>query len=414
MLHVGGGSCSTSFGFQIFVNGSQWLESNSVAFRLNGIEYSSGSQNLLLASCIAIYGQDPGYGKYEGSQWTWKPNFSGAPSFVTSLKIYSSGSSLAFVQEFPQGATGTSANDPHCDRFNNSWIGCDWYGVAAGFPIFAKSSPVDSAHPLAWLEFYGEHLNDAHNQTHRGPQMGLFSRQTQVPEGLLAGPMAWFDLHNHAIVLSSLSSHMNWGLAQSETSLQFGIMGSVDTIPAGFSAASVLTASSGGLSRAFDAWGSALLVAQGKPTVGWEQGDVTISHVGYETDNGAFYYYHPLNDDYLATLSKVQASYLSLGITVAWANLDSWRYYKGPGGQGGEGVPMAGGLKNWTTQSSAFPGGDAGVAALHRQTGWPLMAHNRWFQNVTDYASQNSAPGRFDYVFHLESDSVAYPSNGCP
>lgn len=50
---------------------------------------------------------------------------------------------------------------------------------------------------------------------------------------------------------------------------------------------------------------------------------------------------------------------------------------------------------------SVFDGGDAGVAAMHRDTGWQLMFHNRWWANDTVYGG----------LWVRENHSVAYPGN---
>jgi hypothetical protein len=100
------------------------------------------------------------------------------------------------------------------------------------------------------------------------------------------------------------------------------------------------------------------------------------------------------------------------------------------GSTGGEGVPLGGGLKNWTTNSSWFAGdirqriplhtasnsstagGDAGLSRLLSElpslqaAGYIL--HSRWFSNQTDYAQQNG--GKFKFA--VEDDSSAFPGNG--
>lgn len=53
---------------------------------------------------------------------------------------------------------------------------------------------------------------------------------------------------------------------------------------------------------------------------------------------------------------------------------------------------------------SVFPGGNAGIQQLHEETGWPLMAHNRWWSNRTQYAA--------NWSFAVESHSMAYPDIG--
>ena len=44
---------------------------------------------------------------------------------------------------------------------------------------------------------------------------------------------------------------------------------------------------------------------------------------------------------------------------------------------------------------SVFPNG---IEAVVKKTGWPIVAHNRYWANDTDYATQVSARGTQSYV----------------
>jgi hypothetical protein len=118
-----------------------------------------------------------------------------------------------------------------------------------------------------------------------------------------------------------------------------------------------------------------------------------------------------------STMKQVKATAAADKIPYRWGLIDSWWYYKGP----------TGGVKNWTATPEAFPpvrnpiklstdlpmklsterdsiaqGGEQGLIDLNKQlVDWPIMAHNRWWSNNTDYAianggafafSDNSAP----------------------
>ena len=45
-------------------------------------------------------------------------------------------------------------------------------------------------------------------------------------------------------------------------------------------------------------------------------------------------------------------------------------------------------MKNWTAMPSIFPNG---IEAVASKTGWPIVAHNRYWSNDTDYAVQVSS-----------------------
>ena len=61
--------------------------------------------------------------------------------------------------------------------------------------------------------------------------------------------------------------------------------------------------------------------------------------------------------------------------THMYPQLDSWWYFKGEHD----------GVKNWTAMPSIFPHGIEEVAT---KTGWPIVAHNRYWSGDTDYAKQ--------------------------
>jgi hypothetical protein len=87
----------------------------------------------------------------------------------------------------------------------------------------------------------------------------------------------------------------------------------------------------------------------------------------YWTDNGACYYYYNGNfSDYEKLMLAVKADADKMGLPYRYMQLDSWFYYKGQGG----------GVKNWTAMPEIFPNGIGPVAA---ETGWPVVAHNRYW-----------------------------------
>lgn len=65
--------------------------------------------------------------------------------------------------------------------------------------------------------------------------------------------------------------------------------------------------------------------------------------------------------------------------------IDSWWYFRG----------YQGGVKNWTAMPSVFPNG---IEAVASRTGWPIVAHNRYWSNDTDYALQVSIRGTWLYT----------------
>jgi hypothetical protein len=59
---------------------------------------------------------------------------------------------------------------------------------------------------------------------------------------------------------------------------------------------------------------------------------------------------------------------------------------------------------NWTAQDGPgwFTGGNAGIRALVEQTGWKIIAHNRYWSPHTNYAKQNGG----DWDFFIDEEGA--------
>ena len=155
----------------------------------------------------------------------------------------------------------------------------------------------------------------------------------------------------------------------------------------------ILSFATGGPNGAMDAWGDALLGRYGK-TREFKEADITTTHLGYSTDNGAFYYYgSEKNKTMEDTILDVHAYAEAAGIPYRYALLDSWWYYQ---------AADTGGVTNWTARPDVFP---SGMRHVRDATGWPIVAHNRYWSGETVYAKQNGG----DYEFILEED-LAIPT----
>lgn len=142
-------------------------------------------------------------------------------------------------------------------------------------------------------------------------------------------------------------------------------MGSVASIPDGYTIETMAVLVDGGFNAAIPRLGSLL---RGRYNKGAQRdGDVTVNYLGYYTDNGAYYYYltEP-NRTYEDTLLDVAVYAQAAGIPYRYFQLDSWWYYKG----------VAGGVKTWVARPDVFPDG---LAGLHAKLQVPMVAHNRYW-----------------------------------
>jgi len=285
-----------------------------------------------------------------------------------------------FEQHFPQGV-------PHCAVIPTL---AQRDGLVSGFPSFQTNSP--GTPPLGFMQFNGPFINGGSS----GPRLGLWSGKPAV-SGVTAGPYALFKEGSDAVaVVGPMNSFMAASMAYTPdgNAYQHGVMGSVTEIPAQYTLQTLVLVGDTGINNAFTEWGRLLLQMSGKSPE-TPKFDFTISHLGYNTDNGAYYYYQTeANKTYLDTLLDVYDYSRQLGIPYRHALLDSWWYYKG----------WSDGVKNWTAMESIFPGGNEGIRNLFDQTGWPFIAHNRWWSNDTTYAKQSG--GKWD--FYVETQSTKY------
>ena len=78
----------------------------------------------------------------------------------------------------------------------------------------------------------------------------------------------------------------------------------------------------------------------------------------------------------ILSMSRILDSKITSPFFRRFMQIDSWWYFKGEDQ----------GLKNWTARPTQFPNG---IKPTNDYTGWPVVAHNRWFASDTDYAQQN-------------------------
>ena len=197
-----------------------------------------------------------------------------------------------------------------------------------------------------------------------------------------------------SVVLSPFNSFMVAAQQAGRSTLAYGVLPSVQRVPAGFSVETIVVAARGVRSSML-AWGDRMLARHGKEREGAWQRDVTLRWLGYATDNGAYYYYNvhpdrgPPGPTYESTLLGVARAARAQSIPYRYWLADSYWYSKGPDVRG---VPRPG-VRLWEPMRTIFP---RGLAFLANATNWSLMAHNRYWSASTPYARQNGGQWRFE------------------
>lgn len=191
------------------------------------------------------------------------------------------------------------------------------------------------------------------------------------------GPLILFADDLDTIVFSPLDHFYVSLIWYEDGQIHYGVEGEVDEIPAGLSHR-FLMVEGHGINRTIEAWGKRLREDRGT-TAPDRYADRGLSHLGYWTDNGAYYYYETegdLNEE--DTLLAVKAEADELGVPYGYFQLDSWWYFKAPG----SGLNPHGGVTRWEPQPEMFP---SGLEAFQEKLELPLVLHNRWFAKENDY-----------------------------
>ena len=203
------------------------------------------------------------------------------------------------------------------------------------------------------------------------------SRSEFIKTGMSGGPLVLFNStehgHGDSIIISPFSEFMSTSLSINQRILEYGFMGTIDSIPINSTNSLIIFYSSSGINQLMEEWGKTMQRVFNK-TNEYRLNDLTINYLGYYTDNGAYYYYHSESQmNYEQTIIKIKEN---LSIPIHYIQLDSWWYYKG----------LADGVKEWISRPEIFPDGLDGLS--ERLNHFPLAGHNRYWSSDTIYANK--------------------------
>ena len=207
-----------------------------------------------------------------------------------------------------------------------------------------------------------------------------------------------------AVAMAPLANFMAAGADDDGGEVAYGLFGSVATAPAGFRHATMLVAGRG-VAATLGAVGSRLLARGGKArTTLQHPTDLSLTSLGYWTDNGAWYHYLcseccggggsqgscpcPAecggNTTMQEVMLEVKADWAARKIPAKYFMFDSWWYQKDgdpPPGTTAHPWPVrsTGGVIEWVPEAQVFPAG------LTDWLGKPTFLHNRCFSTANRY-----------------------------
>jgi hypothetical protein len=356
-------------------DGGSWLGPGTVSVLVDKHWYRSGSaqvfgiiQSKRLSVSETRTGSDHDVsGNYQFVDLYWRVEGT-ETNFITSLRLYQDHPYLIFVQKFPQGFKGYASGD--------------WTMPSVVFPQFTSQNWGLRNNLYSWTS--------VGIWSHRLAYGDAYSLQGTVDFLLLA------DSSYNALILSPFSNYLV-ATQQSQPqstlnsisrgSINCGIEGLVQDLPAGFEHKHILVAGRG-IHNTFQEWGGALLAKAGKKVPSKYQDD-TLKYPVYMDDNGAYYYDHDFKEDgyksyedvILGVEDEARKHNLRIG-TYHVLDLAQQRYKEGL----------------FEPRSDLFP---HGLTWLHEKLGKPLQLYYAWLP---------SGPYRKKYSF-LETGAGAPPGD---
>lgn len=324
-------------------------------------------------------------GHFEETRFIWSETGGNEQewTFETAILQYDDEETLVFVQHWPQGANGTSVG-----RANHA--ASHWPGLSIApeyYEKIRKERPLEFVDYLTQLNIGYLSFNDRFMQRSAASVLGYATHELG---GERAGPLIFFDLNmtwNLAVapLTRSMSSNMEALNIRDGEIFAMGLLGSIDHVPAGYELRTVFTFTKQSVTLACKQLGDTILryhdIHEERQAA--RERDISLSYLGYITDNGAYYYYKTENDvDYEQTMFKVYADAQNAKIPYRYIQLDSWWYRRGEGG----------GVAEWEARDDVFP---HGLAAFSEKTNWPLFLHNRYWSPDNVYRAENGGKYQF-------------------
>jgi len=341
--------------YKILSGNEVWLESAPSFIQANGQKYSTADRSLILDGRPVISHGDDKFGNWTRTSliYAFKESSLRNKTIKLSFQSYQRKSFVIFEQFFPDSLSETSTGDQN--------------SVISAFPSFHVGS-----RPHLGLLSYGGQFFWTGNTLQRWKR-GM----NKMASGLDGGVVVLFNQAGHAMVMSAYSNFMSTSVSHdtNESTISWGLMGRVGSVPAGYRQRTILYHSTHGINAAMRSWGHTLRTHYGKRHVS----DVTVDYLGYYTDNGGYYYTGPApNMTYEETLLAINRQATQLRIPYRYLQYDDWWYNITSPGYGETLL--------WSARPDVFP---HGLSYLYNVTQLPVLAHNRMWSAHTPYATVN-------------------------
>lgn len=400
-LQLGVATDSATGSVSVMLGGEVWLTSLAKQLGVfNNGAWQRGHTELQLGSCRTSPGADA-FGRFNATRCTWTGSPSGGGAglrLVTGARDYGTAAGRVVLElALPDGLPHTGAANtvaratadqvtswpalapPNSTTPRLGWF--TWHGSKINSCDGGGNTPGDTGDNSEWRCNALGPWTDAGIRGRGGAQGRRHSKFTGGAAGAEGGgdPFVVFDDgaagEQRAVVVGSASHFMATSHvlpATGSARVSAGLLGSVQTIPAGFVQETLICAGFG-VNAATRAYGSALLHRYNKTKAA--PPDDTNDKIGYYTDNGAYLYYHAgkgPDATYSASLLEVLTAAKRQNIPFGHLQLDSWWYLKAAND----------GTTSWSPNGSPELG-SIGTSAFYEQTGrMPVVSHNRFWNDA--------------------------------
>ena len=251
--------------YVVSLDAKPWLSSAADAYVVayNGVQHTVKDGSLKADGAPTKISGNDILGAYTGYSVAFNSGV-----FVASFRLYAARNTLIFQQAFPNGLVEMNITSSYDD-------------VATGFPAFGPPQAQLNSTDRGFISWSGGMCPG-----HTGVWTAGGSKSASL--GSQSGPLVLFDSSANAIAMSPASGFMTAQFAFGPacgTALCAGHDGLVTSVPAGWTLETALVGGAG-INNTVMALGDVLLARGGKTRTAADA-DVTISTLGWWSDNGA-------------------------------------------------------------------------------------------------------------------------------